>query len=62
MPSSRPLTVEVDVDGVRLLLFDLVSGHAVLHSALEQRVLVCLGGSHVQRALDSVETRGFLHH
>lgn len=59
---SSPLTVEINVDGVRLLLFNLVSRHAVLHSALEHRVLVCLGGLHVQCALDSVETGGFLHH
>lgn len=59
---SPPLTVEVDVDGVRLLLLDLVSQHAVLHGAAEHRVLVCLGGLHVQRALDGVETGGFLHH
>lgn len=58
---SPPLTVEVDVDGVRLLLLDLVSRHAVLDRAAEHRVLVCLGGLHVQRALDGVEARGFLH-
>lgn len=55
------LTVEVDVDGVGLLLFVLVSWHAVLHGALELRVLVRLGGLHKQGTLDSVETRGLLH-
>lgn len=61
-PFPPSLTVEVDVDGVRLLLFDLLSWHSVLHGALEHGVFVCLGGLHVQGALDSVETRGLLHH
>lgn len=57
-----PLTVEVDGDSVGLLLFDLASWHAVLHSALEHGVLVSLGGLHVQGALDSEETGGLLYH
>lgn len=54
--TSSPLTVEVDGDAVGLLLFDVVSRHAVLDGALEHGVLVILGGLHVQGALDSVET------
>lgn len=62
LTKSAQLTEQREVKRLRVLLFDFLFRHPVLHGAVEHRLGIHLVGFEVQSARDCKEARGLLHH